>query len=188
MNFKEEYTELQNNITPDAAFLEQLARKMELEKKRRRKKTRSIFVSAAALCTSAAAALIVIVNLPGPEPAPVKTDNIKFSYTVGLFTNNESFSTERPIPEQLAQMLSESETALYKSDENKFNKDCIQNENQRIALAEKIKYAREIDSATESAPGKSADHYMMVLDNGDVFKFRISGNVLEINDKFYRIP
>lgn len=38
MNFKEEYTELQNNIIPDAEFLEQLARRMEQEKNCRREK------------------------------------------------------------------------------------------------------------------------------------------------------
>lgn len=187
MNFKEEYTELQDSIIPDAAFLEQLARKMEREKKRRRKQ-RMIFISAAAFCTSAAAALIVIVNFPKPEPAPVKTDNIKFSYTVGLFANKENFSSDKSIPEQLAQMLSESETKLYKSNENTFTKEDILDGTRRIALAEKIKSAREADSAADLEFEKNADHYMMVLENGDVYKFRISGNILEINNKFYKIP
>ncbi|MDE7230103.1 MAG: hypothetical protein K2N56_06440 [Oscillospiraceae bacterium] len=189
MNFKEEYTELQNNIIPDAAFLEQLAVKMEQEKIRRRRKPRLVLISAATFCTSAAAALIVIFSLPKPGPAPVKTNtNNKFSYITGIFTNKDHFSADRSIPEQLAQMLSESETVLYKSDENKFDRDGIQDEDRRIALSEKIRYAREIDSATESTPVKRADHYMMVLENGDVLKFSISGDVLAVNDKFYKIP
>lgn len=183
MIFKEEYTELQNGIVPDAAFLERLARKMDRGKKRRRKQ-RMIFISAAALCTSAAAALIVIIGLPKPDPIPAKTNNYKFSYTVGLFVNKESLSADGSVPEQLAQMLSENGTALYKSSENKFDKNDILDEEQRTALAEKIKKAAE----TESEPGKHADHYMIVPESGDVFKFRISGNILEINDKFYIIP
>lgn len=184
MNFKEEYTELQNGIIPDAAFLEQLEQKMKQEKKRRRRKLRLFFISAAAFCTSAAAALIVILNLPKPHPAPVSINNNKFSYTVGIFANKENFSADRSIPEQLAQMISESETVLYKSDENKFDRDGIQDENQRRILSEKIRYAEE----TESKLGKPADHYMVVLENGDVLKFRISENILEINEKFYKIP
>ncbi len=185
MNFKEEYAELQNNITPDAEFLEQLARKMELEKKRRRGKVRLMFISAATFCTSAAVALIVIFSLPKPSPAPVKTNPVnKFSYITGIFANKEHFSADIPVHEQLAQMLSESETVLYKSDENKFGSDDIQDENQRIALSEKIRYAEETDLKL----GKRTEYYMMVLENGDVLKFRISENVLAVNDKFYCIP
>ena len=185
MNFKEEYTELQNNIAPDAEFLEQLARKMELGKKRRRRKPHLIFISAAALGASAAAALIVIFNLPKPSPVPVKNvTGSGFSYITGIFANKDYFSADIPVPEQLAQMLSESETVLYKSDENKFDRDDIQDEKQRVTLAERIKNAVETESELE----KNADHYMMVLKNGDVLKFRISGSVLEVDDKFYSIP
>lgn len=191
MNFKEEYKELQNNISPDADFLEQLAEKMEhrkqeqAKKQANRKKPLMLFISAAVICTGAAAAAIVVLNIPKPQPAPIPVvgNSDKLSYTVGIFAEKEVFSDDAPVPEQLSKMLSDSETVLYKNNENKFEFSDKLNSAQRTALSEKIKNAAE----TSSGLGKNIEYYMAVLESGDVVKFRISGDVLAVNEKIYKI-
>lgn len=190
MNFKEEYTELQNNITPDAEFLEQLAQKMDLQKqeqkKTNRKKPIMLLISAAVICTGAAAAMIVVFNLPKTQPAPVHVvgNSDKLSYTVGLFAEEDAFSDDTPVPEQLSAMLADNKTTLYKSDRNKFDIAGKMNDAQRTALSEKIKNAEE----TSSELGKNAEYYMAVSASGDIVKFRISGNIIAVNEKYYKIP
>lgn len=194
MNFKDEYNDLQKNIVPDAEFLDGLAQKMELQKrersaKRSRKKPLAIFVSAAAVGAGAAAALIVVLNLPKPAPEPTHSISIavnenKINYTTGVFADNDLFADDKPASEQLAQMLFDSETVLYKSDENRFETEDKVTAEQRNALASGISNSAETDSAL----GEKADHYMAVLQSGDVVKFRISGNILSVNGSFYRIP
>lgn len=193
MNFKDEYNELQKNIAPDAEFLDGLAKKMERQKqeqsaKRSRKKPIAIFVSAATVCAGAAAALIVVMNLPKPAPGPITSIVVavnvdKINYTTGVFNNNDLFTDDKPVSEQLAQMLSDSETALYKSDENRFEPEDKMTDAQRTALAARIANSTE----TSSALGEKADYYMAVLKSGDVVKFRISGDVLSVNGRLYKI-
>lgn len=190
MNFKEEYTELQNSIAPDAEFLEQLAEKMERQKQEQekkqtnRKKPLMLFISAAVICTGAAAAMIVVLNIPKPQPEPFRVvgNSDKLSYTVGLFADKKVFSDDAPVPEQLSQMLADGKTVLYKSDENKFEFVDRLNDAERTALSEKIKNAAENGSKL----GKNIDYYMAVSENGDVVKFRISGDILAVNEKFYK--
>lgn len=194
MNFKYEYNKLQNNIAPDEKFLDGLAQKMELQKreqtqKRSRKKPLVIFVSSATVCAGAAAALIVVMNLPKPAPEPIHSIGIavnenKISYTTGVFADNKLFSDDKPIPQQLAQMLSDNEAVLYKNDENRFESKDKMTAEQRNALAARIKDSTE----TNSALGEKAEYYMTVLESGDVVKFIVSGNVLSVNGSFYRIP
>lgn len=193
MNFKDEYNDLQKNIAPDVEFLDGLARKMELQKreqpvKRSRKKPLAIFVSAAAVGAGAAAALIVVLNLSKPAPDPIHSIVIavnedKINYTTGVFADNKLFTDDKPASEQLAQMLFDSETVLYRSDENRFETKDKMTADQRDALASRISNSVETDSAL----GEKADHYMAVLENGDVIKFRISGNVLSVNGSLYKI-
>lgn len=182
MSFKEEYTELQNKIAPDAEFLEQLELKMERQKQRRKKPV--LFVIPTAAVCAGAAALIMFLNLPKPLPKPVYVGAEKFSYTVGLFANKDVFTSGTPVPEQLSQMLSDSETAVYASDENKFDPSGKLNDEQRKAVSEKIRSATE----TSAEPVKKTEYYMAVPENGDIVKFRISGDILTVNEKFYKIP
>lgn len=203
MSFKEEYTELQNSITPDAGFLEQLAQKMERQKQAQakssktssphrdervngRKKPIVLFFSAAVIFTGAVAAMIVVLNLPKPQPTPFRVvgNSDKLSYTVGLFAEKEVFSEGTTIPEQLAEMLTHRDTVLYKSDENIFDFDDKLNDAQRVELSHKIKDASEINAELP----KKSEYYMAVLPSGDVVKFRISGNILAVKEKFYKIP
>lgn len=192
MNFKDEYNKLQKNIAPDAEFLDGLAQKMERQKqssaKRSRKKPLAIFVSAATLGAGAAAALIVVMNLKNPAPDPINSIAVavnedKINYTTGVFADKELFTDDKPVPEQLAQMLSDSETILYKSDENRFETEDKMTDEQRNALAARIANSAE----TSSALGEKADHYMAVLESGNVVKFRISGDVLSVNGGLYKI-
>lgn len=196
MNFKDEYNKLQENISPGAEFLERLAGEMELQKqKEERKKTARkrlqiiLFPTAAAMCAGAAAAF-VIMNRPQPvppKPAPpvnVVVGEPKIPYMVGIFENAESFSDTVPLAEQLSEMLYDSEAALYKSGQNKFEPSDKQTDQGREALAEGIKNASE----TAFEPNGSAEHYMLIRGSGDVIKFRIYGDILEINDKFFKIP
>lgn len=192
MNFKDEYNKFQKNIAPDAEFLDGLAQKMERQKqssaKRSRKKPLAIFVSAATVGAGAAAALIVVMNLPKPAPDPINSIAVavnedKINYTTGVFADKELFTDDKPVPEQLAQMLSDSETILYKSDENRFETEDKMTDEQRNALAARIANSAE----TSSALGEKADHYMAVLESGDVVKFRISGDVLSVNGGLYKI-
>lgn len=186
MNFKDEYSKMQNEIKPSAVFLEELARKMEAgEQPRQRKRSakRVVFpVSTAAAVAAAAAALVVMLNVKTPAPIPIKTAvNIKFSYTVGEFAESGVFSDDISVPVQLAQILADSETRVYKSDRNSFDESGRLNDEQSRALSERIGAAFETSAELE----KKTEHYMAVTADGDIVKFRVSGDVLEVDGKTY---
>lgn len=193
MNFKSEYKELQENIAPRAEFLERLEREMEAQKEKREKKERGkkhALVLAPILTTicASAAALTILLILPNTsrraEPAPVNAANVKFAYATGIFGNEGSLSEGGALPRELAEMLSQSDTALYKSGTNTFDYDDKVDDGKRAALAKKIKAARE----TDSEAAENGDYYMITLENGDVFKFRISGDILIFENNFYKLP
>ena len=196
MSFKEEYNDLQKNIVPDAEFLDKLAQKMEQaqseqKKQKQRKSKMPLFISAGAVCVSAAAALLIIINLPNSRHTNINntTDNIaantngdKVSYSTGIFDNGKIFSDDKPIPEQLSQILEDSETVLYENSENKFEYSDKLSDKQRLNVAAQIRNAAE----TEKQLGDNIKYYMAVTKNGDVFKFRISGDILEIDEKIFK--
>lgn len=191
MSFKDEYNELQNNIAPDAEFLERLEQKMELQMQEQRKPKKSkrplmIFISAATVCAGAAAALTVIFNRPTPAPPvhmAIKTDQNKISYTVGVFAESAVLSNDEKIPEQLANMLADENTVVYKSDKNKFEFEDKISDEQREALSERIRSS----VATNSQPDQTAEYYMVVSENGDIVKFRIAGDILEAGEKYFKL-
>lgn len=194
LNFRNEYAELQKEIAPGAEFLMQLEERMELEqqrqreKKQLRKKRAMILVPAFTTVCAGAAALTIFLNLPKrTEPSPVKVNtatNVNFAYATGVFGNENSLSSGESLPRELAEMLSDSKTTLYKSDTNKFDYDDKLDDAARQALAEKIKAARK----TDSEAGKIGEYYMMTLENGDVFKFGISKDILVAENNCYKIP
>lgn len=191
MSFKDEYNELQNNIAPDAEFLERLEQKMELKMREQRKPQKSkkplmIFISAATVCAGAAAALTVIFSRPTPAPPvhmAIETDQNKISYTVGVFAESAVLSNDEKIPEQLANMLANENTVVYKSDKNKFEFEDKISDEQREALSERIRSA----AATNSQPDQTAEYYMVVSENGDIVKFRIAGDILEAGEKYFKL-
>ena len=196
MSFKEEYNDLQKNIVPDAEFLDKLAQKMEQaqseqKKQKQRKSKMPLFISAGAVCVSAAAAILIIVNFPNSRRANIdvdanaaaNTNGDKVSYSTGIFDNGKIFSDDKPIPEQLSQILEDSETVLYENSENKFEYSDKLSDKQRLNVAAQIRNAVE----TEKQLGDNIKYYMAVTKNGDVFKFRISGDILEIDEKIFNI-
>ena len=196
MSFKEEYNDLQKNIVPDAEFLDKLAQKMEQaqseqKKQKQRKSKMPLFISAGAVCVSAAAAILIIVNFPNSRRANIdvdanaaaNTNGDKVSYSTGIFDNGKIFSDDKPIPEQLSQILEDSETVLYENSENKFEYSDKLSDEQRLNVAAQIRNAVE----TEKQLGDNIKYYMAVTKNGDVFKFRISGDILEIDEKIFNI-
>ena len=195
MSFKEEYNDLQKNIVPDAEFLDKLAQKMEQaqseqKKQKQRKSKMPLFISAGAVCVSAAA-LLIIFNFPNSRRANIdvdanaaaNTNGDKVSYSTGIFDNGKIFSDDKPIPEQLSQILEDSETVLYENSENKFEYSDKLSDKQRLNVAAQIRNAAE----TEKQLGDNIKYYMAVTKNGDVFKFRISGDILEIDEKLFKI-
>ncbi|MDE6733595.1 MAG: hypothetical protein K2J77_12080 [Oscillospiraceae bacterium] len=194
MDFKREYSEMQEKIKPSEEFLERLEYKMNVEKeaqKLKRKKARLlVFLPIMGTVAAAAAAVTVFVNLPNrSEPAPVNPANInaadvRFPYATGVFGNENSLSDGDALPRELSEMLSQSGAALYKSDTNTFDYDDLVDDGERAALAEKIKAARISDK--KAADG--GDHYMLTLENGDIFKFRISEDILIFEENFYKLP
>lgn len=197
MDFKSEYKNLQENISPSAEFLEQLEYKMNVEKEAQRLKKNKlkralIFVPILTTVCASAAALTIFVNLPRsnprPEPvdpAPVNAADVKFPYATGVFENKDSLSDGDELPRELSEMLSQSSTALYKSGTNTFDYDDLVGDGERAALSEKIKAARKTDGETTA---EGCDYYMMTLENGDIFKFRISEDILEFGNNFYKLP
>ena len=108
----------------------------------------------------------------------------KIGYVTGIFSEEEIFQNERDIPKQLAQILSEENTVLYKSDKNTFDYDGKQEKEARENLASAIENAVETEELPE---GGSTDYYMAVDENGNVVKFRISGEFLIIGEKNYKL-
>lgn len=192
MDFKREYSEMQEKIKPSAEFLEQLEYKMNVEKEAqrlKRKKARPlVFLPIMGAVAATAAAVTVFVNLPRrsepePAPAPVNAAEVRFPYATGVFGNKDSLSDGDALPRELSEMLSQSGTALYKSDSNTFDYDDRVSDSERLTLAEKIKSAEKTDK--ETADG--GDYYMLTLENGDVFKFRISEDILMFENNFYKL-
>lgn len=194
MDFKRKYSEMQEKIKPSAEFLERLEYKMNVEKeaqKLKRKKARPlVFVPIMGTVAAAAAAVTIMVNFPRrSEPAPVNPANVnaadvRFPYATGVFGNEESLSDGDALPRELSEMLSQSGAALYKSDSNTFDYDDLVNDGERLALAEKIKAAEISDK--KAADG--GEFYMLTLENGDIFKFRICGDYLIFEENFYKLP
>lgn len=197
MAFKREYSEMQEEIKPSAEFLERLEYKMNVEKeaqKLKRKKARPlVFLPIMGTVAAAAAAVTIFVILPNfprqSEPAPVNPANVnaadvRFPYSTGVFGNEESLSDGEALPRELSEMLSQSGAALYKSSTNTFDYDDLADDSERAALAEKIKTARISDK--KAADG--GEFYMLTLENGDIFKFRISKDILIFEENFYKLP
>lgn len=188
MSFKKKYNEYQQQIVPDEEFLEQLAAKMEQQKKKqlRKKKLRTIFISAVSTGTVIAAALIVIVSIPKVNvnnPVTIMGNIDKIFYQEGIFNNSEIFTDEKTVPEQLCNILLNSASVLYENSENKFEYDDKLSREFCESLALKIKNAEKTDEKF----GENIKYYMLVTENGDVVKFRISGNILQVKEINYKI-
>lgn len=193
MSFKEEYSRYQQTVSPDKDFLNELAEKMEQQKQqggKKKTKTHVLILSAAAMCSGAAAAVIILLNTGTAAVKPPDNVNMgavtadKIGYVTGIFSEEEIFQNERDIPKQLAQILSEENTVLYKSDKNTFDYDGKQEKEARENLASAIENAVETEELPE---GGSTDYYMAVDENGNVVKFRISGEFLIIGEKNYKL-
>jgi len=184
MSFKEKYSEYQRAIVPDKEFLDKLAEKMERQKKAARQKKRALFISTASVCAAAAAAAVVIFNVRGADKRlHMKTGESSINVSAGVFVNKTVFNDDRPLPEQLSEMIEKSASTVYKSRENKFDDSGELSAAQRTELSEKIKSAKETDAQIS----EKAEHYMLVLENGDVIKFIISGDILQADGKFFII-
>lgn len=193
MSFKEEYSRYQQTVSPNKDFLNELAEKMEQQKQqggKKKTKTHVLILSAAAMCSGAAAAVIILLNTGTAAVKPPDNVNMgavtadKIGYVTGIFSEEEIFQNERDIPKQLAQILSEENTVLYKSDKNTFDYDGKQEKEARENLASAIENAVETEELPE---GGSTDYYMAVDENGNVVKFRISGEFLIIGEKNYKL-
>lgn len=193
MSFKEEYSRYQQTVSPDKEFLNELAEKMEQQKRqggKKKTKTHVLILSAAAMCSGAAAAVIILLNTGTAAVKPPDNVNMgavtadKIGYVTGIFSEEEIFQNERDIPKQLAQILSEENTVLYKSDKNTFDYDGKQEKEARENLASAIENAVETEELPE---GGSTDYYMAVDENGNVVKFRISGELLTVGEKNYKL-
>lgn len=184
MSFKEKYSEYQREIVPDKDFVEKLAEKMERQKKVARQRKRTLFISTASVC-AAAAAVVVIFNVHGTDKPVlrIKTNESAINVSIGVFKNKTVFKDDGSVPMQLFEMIEKSTSTVYKSRENKFDNSGKLSEKQRSELAEKIKDAKK----TDAQPSKSAEHYMLVLENGDVIKFIISGDILQVDGKYFKI-
>lgn len=194
MDFKGEYKNLQKDIKPSAEFLERLEYKMNVEKeaqrlKKNKRKRALILAPILATVGACAAAVSIFVNLPGnpkhgePAPAPVHAADVRFPYATGVFGNKESLSDSDALPRELSQMLSQDGAALYKSGTNTFDYDDLVSDSERAALAKKIKSARKSDE--KAADG--GEFYMLTLENGDIFKFGISEDILVFENNFYKL-
>lgn len=191
MDFKDEYKNLQKDIKPSAEFLERLEYKMNVEKEAQRlkkNKHKRALILAPILTTvgACAAAVSIFVNLPGhsePAPAPVHAADVRFPYATGVFGNKESLSDKDALPRELSEMLSQDGAALYKSSSNTFDYDDLVSDSERAALAKKIKSARKCDE--KAADG--GEFYMLTLENGDIFKFGISEDILVFENNFYKL-
>lgn len=188
MSFKDEYSLYQQNITPDENFLNTLAGKMERQQqKNRRKKALIPILSTAAVC-GAAAAVVLIFNIGGfamnpPNQMEVDLGTDKINYITDIFSEKDIFEDCNDIPKALSEMLLKEGTVLYKSDKNTFDYSGKQERNSIEALALKIGAAVETSDGSNSA----AVYYMAVDNEGNVVKFTVSGDILVVSGKNFRL-
>lgn len=187
MSFKNEYSLYQQNITPDENFLDALAGKMERQKQNNRKKVLIPILSTAALC-GAAAAVVLIFNIGGfamnpPNQIDVDLGTDKINYITDIFSEKDIFEDCGDIPKALSEMLLKEDTAVYKSDKNTFDYDGKQDRDSIEALALKIGTASETSDSSNSA----AVYYMAVDNEGNVIKFTVSGDILVVSGKSFKL-
>lgn len=192
MSFKEEYSRYQQQIVPDKEFLNGLTEKMERQKQqnqRRKTKARALIISAAALGCGTAAAVMIAANIGGTAVKPPDHANVaavsesKIDYVTGIFSEEEIFQSEDDISKKLSEILSEEGTVLYKSDKSTFNYEDRQEKETVNALALRVKSAEN----TEEPADGDTEYYMAVGKEGNVIKFTVTGNILEIKEKKFKL-
>lgn len=207
MSFKEDYSRYQQQITPDKDFLNELEREMEKSKiQNQRKKSKAPFLFFPAAIVGAAAAVILTVNLSGfwaklPDDdinegslteASV-TDDInvgavtdgKINYITGAFNTEEMFVEAKDIPLYIAKILSQENAVLYKSDNPTFEYDNKQEKEFMQALALIMEKAEKVEEDTDVSG--STEYYMLTDNEGNVIKFTVSGDILEVGEVKFKI-
>lgn len=189
MSFKDEYKQLQRQIAPDEDFIERLSEKLqkeEVKKKKNKSRFRAVTISVTAACAACAVALVIIIGRPQRtltrDPDILGVGAEKIDRVDGLFT---SFGAQSGTvsPEELAQILSDKDSAVYGSEKETFDFEDKLDTEKRRELAERIANAEE----TFSEPSGKATYYMAVSKDGKIVKFSVAGNVLTISDKRYLI-
>ncbi len=187
MSFKDEYSELQQQIAPDEEFIERLAEKLQdekIKKKKNKARFRALILSSAAGCAAAAAALVIIANIPRPDPTPdiLGVGANKIDRQDGLFISSE-IENAAVSPADLAEILANENSTVYCSNESTFDFDDKLEREHCSELARRFENAAE----TSSEPSGDVKYYMAVSESGDVVKFSVSGNVLIIGEKRYEL-
>lgn len=194
MSFKEEYSRYQQQITPDENFLNELEQKMEqskLQSYKKKSKARISVLSAAAI-VGAAAAIALAINLNGSAVKPPDDINVgavtddKINYITGAFDSEEMFTEDEDIPVQLAKILSEDNAVLYKSDKSTFEYGDRQEKEVMEALALIMEKAEKIEGDT-NVSGDSTEYYMLTDNDGNVVKFTVSDDILEVGEVKFKI-
>lgn len=188
MSFKEKYGEYQQQIVPDEKFLEKLAVKMEQQKQKQlnRKKLYTIFISIASVSTGVAAALVLILNVPkalNNNTVKIMGNSDRISYQEGIFDISDVFTNEKTISEQLYEMILNDSSVVYESNENKFEYKDELSKDSRRELALKIKNTEETNDQID----ENKKYYMLITENGDIVKFLISEDILQVKEKNYKI-
>lgn len=206
MSFKEDYSRYQQQITPDKDFLNELERKMDKSKiQNQRKKSKAPFLFFPAAIVGAAAAVILTVNLSGfwaklPDDTnegslteASVTDDInvgavtdgKINYITGAFNTEEMFVEAKDIPLYIAKILSQENAVLYKSDNPTFEYEDKQEKEFMQALALIMEKAEKVEGDTDVSG--STEYYMLTDNEGNVIKFTVSGDILEVGEVKFKI-
>ncbi|MCM1299491.1 MAG: hypothetical protein NC203_11810 [Firmicutes bacterium] len=195
MSFKEEYGRYQRQIAPDKDFLNGLSEKMNRQNKsrqRKKAKARTLILSAGAVCCGAAAAVILVINTGESAAKPPDIIEVgavsagKIDYATGIFSEfsqNGLPADANDIPKRLAELLLRENAVLYKSDKSTFDYSGKQEREFAEALALRIEAAEE----TEEEIGSDIQYYMASDGEGNVVKFTISGDILEVSEKKFKL-
>lgn len=101
-------------------------------------------------------------------------------------SDEKIFDSDKPVPEQLSQILLSDSVKVYENDSTLFvMAENRVNEKDLPALSEKIKNAVEVEAETEE--GETIMYYLALFDDRRKVIFSLSETTLEIYGKKYRL-
>lgn len=180
MNFKDSYKKENEEIKPDAAFVNQLAGQMEREKRMQRNRKKMI---ASTGVVAAAAAMCVLV-LHGVEPLAQRNEQdiqnkaeVVETQTTGHSFGNRVWYGDAETEEEMFQafltlLKEEKIEKLYCSDMEEYLDEDVVSEKEADKLIKKLCSAE----LTEAEADGACKHYMAVFENGKIVKFEIYGD------------
>lgn len=132
--------------------------------------------------------IVILTHRPSSPPDiydMLGVDTAEYMQSV-LPSDKKIFDSDKPVPEQLSQILLSDDVRVYKNNSLKFTMSENRVDQEELPeLSEKIKNAQETEAETEE--DEAITYYLILFDDRRMVNFSLSETALEINGKKYKI-